>query len=354
LAPARHYGVRNDQVRLLERLCSALGVSGDEGEVRQIVLSELRSQVDDLRVDPLGSVLAVKRGKGQRRPLVMLAAHMDEVGLMIVQDDGQGFYRFETVGGLDSRYLPGKRVIVGKAHLPGVIGATPPHTLEGAHPPDYTAHDLRIELGPDAQVAVGERATFAPEFTRSGSTIMAKGIDDRIGVATLIELVRQAPTNIDLAAAFTVQEEIGARGAQAAARRIAPDLAIIIESTPALETPPAGLENVTYNTRLGLGPAIYVADKTTVYNRPLVDILYKAAARASVPSQTRQPGRGGTDAQGVQGALAGIPCAAVAVPHRHPHSPLSIARVDDWAETIHLLSTALKMFTPGLVASLRK
>jgi endoglucanase len=341
----------NVQLKLLEKLCNVIAVSGDESEVRRIVLEEVKPVADEVKVDALGSVLATKAGRGRNRLRVMLDAHMDEVGFMIVADDGEGLYRFETVGGIDVRHLVGKQVYVGKGRTPAVIGAKPIHLME---PEDYKKkvplEALRIDMGPSGKADVGDRAGFATRFRRVGPSIMAKSIDDRIGVATLIELFKQAPSNIDLCAAFSVQEEIGLRGAKVAAQYFHPDLAIAIDSTPANDLPlHDNSENISYNTKLGFGPAIYITDSSTLHDPRLVRFLREMAEAEKIPYQLRQPGGGGTDSGAIQRALAGIPTVSVSVPHRYTHSPLSIARVEDWKNTINLLHAALKRITPELL-----
>ena len=348
------------QLKLLEKLCNVIAVSGDEGEVRKIVLEAVKPYADEVKVDALGNVLVTKLGSrpgsnpkgGRKRLRVMLDAHMDEVGLMIVDDEGEGLYRFETIGGVDARHLVGKQVYVGKDRTPGVIGARPVHLMNAD---EYTkkvpVEALRIDLGLGGKAKVGDRGGFATRFRRVGPSVMAKSIDDRIGVATLIELLKQAPPQIDLCAAFSVQEEIGLRGAKVAAQYFNPDLAIAIDSTPANDLPVHdGSENMSYNTKLGRGPAIYVADGSTLHDPRLVRFLRETAEAEKIPYQIRQPGGGGTDSGAIQRALAGIPTVSVSVPHRYTHSPVSIARLDDWKHTLNLLHAALKRITPEWIA----
>lgn len=342
----------NAQLKLLERLTNVIAVSGDEGEVRKIVLEEIKPFVDDVRVDALGNVLAIRSGRGAKRVRVLVDAHMDEVGFMIVADDGDGLYRFESVGGIDVRHLVGKQVYVGKDRTPGIIGGKPIHLMDHD---EYTRKvpidGLRIDLGLTGKAKVGDRAGFATQYKRVGPSIMAKSIDDRIGIATLIELVKNAPPNIDLCAAFTVQEEIGLRGAKVAAQFFNPDMGIAVDSTPANDLPAYdGSENISYNTKLGLGPAIYVADGSTLHDVRLVRFLKDVAEAGSIPYQLRQPGGGGTNSGAIQKALAGIPTVSVSVPHRYTHSPVSISRVEDWKNTLNLLHAALKKITPSLLA----
>ncbi len=342
----------NAQLKLLEKLCNVIAVSGDEGEVRKIVLEEIKPYADEVKVDALGNVLAVKRGGGKKRLRVMLDAHMDEIGFFIVADDGEGIYRFETVGGIDVRHLVGKQVLVGKDKVPGVIGGKPVHLMEGDEATRKVPLDsLRIDVGVGGKVKVGDRAGFATKFRRVGPSIMSKAIDDRIGVATLIELLKTAPANVDLCLAFAVQEEIGLRGAKVAAQYFQPDMAIAIDSTPANDLPVHdGSENMGYNTKLGLGPAIYIADGSTLHDPRLVRFLGEVGDAGNIPYQFRQPGGGGTDSGAIQKSLSGIPTVSVSVPHRYTHSPISISRVDDWKNTINLLHAALKKITPELIA----
>ncbi len=340
------------QLKLLEKLCNAIAISGDEGEIRKIVLEEIKPYADEVKVDPLGNVLATKFGRGQKRTRVMSDAHMDEVGFMIVADDGDGIYRFEIVGGVDVRHLVGKQVFVGRERIPGVIGGKPIHLMNAEERTRKVPLDaLRIDVGIPGKAKVGDRAGFATKFRRLGPSIMSKSIDDRIGVATLIELLKHKPANIDLCAAFSVQEEIGLRGAKVAAQYFNPTLAIAIDSTPAYDLPLYdGGENMTYNTKLGLGPAIYIADGSALHDPRLVRFLQETAEIEGIPYQFRQPGGGGTDSGAIQRSLAGIPTVSVSVPHRYTHSPLSISRVEDWKNTINLLHAALKRITPELIA----
>jgi endoglucanase len=328
--------IGTSQIKLLEKLCNAMSVSGDEGEVRRIVLEEIKPYADEVKVDALGSVLARKKATGKKPLRVLLDAHMDEVGFMIVNDDGDGFYQFETVGGIDSRHLVGKQVIVGRDHTPGVIGAKPIHlTTPEERQHTIEAAAMRIDLGPEGKASIGDRATFATKFKHVGPSILSKAIDDRIGIAVLIELLKHAPKNIELCLSFSVQEEIGLRGAKVAAHYFEPDY--------------EGKENFTYNTRLGLGPAIYMANSSTLDDPRLVRFLAETAAKHKIQHQFRQPGGGGTNAGAIQQTRAGVPVVSVSVPHRYTHSPISISRVEDWKGTLNLLRAALQNMTHELL-----
>jgi tetrahedral aminopeptidase len=182
--------------------------------------------------------------------------------------------------------------------------------------------------------------------------LLAKALDDRLGVVTLLELVRNPPQNIDLLAAFTVQEEIGARGAKVAAYAFDPQLAIVVDATPANDLPTwDGEEIISYNTRLGLGPAVYIGDSVTLSDPRLVRYFRKTARSAGIPCQVRQPANGGTDASVIHKARAGIPSISVSVPHRYSHTAVSIALVDDWKNALTLLELALRDLPSGILAS---
>ncbi len=353
--------IGEEQVRLLERLCNACAVSGDEQEVRLIVLEQLREnlpQESSVKVDALGNVLVTRPGTAPNRLRVMLAAHMDEVGFMLTHDEEKGILRFDTVGGLDVRQLAGKPVWVGRDHIPGVIGAKPIHLTDNEERKRAISLDtLRIDVGPSngGKVKVGDRATFATSFSQVGPSLRAKALDDRLGVATLIELVKHAPANIDLLAAFTVQEEVGLRGAGVAAYALDPDLAIALDSTPAYDLPvldpqaDGPLENTHVNTRLGAGPAIYLADRVTISDPRLVRHLVRTAQEAGIPYQFRQPGGGGTDAGAIHKQRAGVPSVSLSVPGRYAHTAAGIARLSDWANTLALAYQVLARITPEIL-----
>ena len=346
--------IGTSQIKLLEKLCNAIAVSGDEGEVRKIVLEEIKPYAETIKIDALGNVLATKPGKGSQHVRVMLDAHMDEVGFMLVNDDGDGLFSFEIIGGIDPRALPGKQVLVGKNKLPGVIGARPIHlTTSEERQRKIPVDALRIDLGPggSSKVKIGDRASFATKFHRSGGNIFAKSIDDRIGVVTLIELLKNAPENIDLCLSFSTQEEIGLRGATVAGFHFNPDLAIAVDATPANDLPVHdGSENTFYNTKLGAGPAIYTLDAGTLNDPRLIRFLVETAISAQIPYQFRQPGGGGTDAGVIHSAKSGVPVVSVSIPHRYTHSAISLSRLEDWKNTLGLLHTALMRITPALLA----
>jgi tetrahedral aminopeptidase len=341
--------LRRGGLSLLARLSEAAGVSGDETAVRRIVLAEIGKAAAETRIDSLGNLLVRCRARGKPRLRLMLAAHMDEVGLMIVRAGAEGLWKFEKVGGVDVNTLPAQIVWIGRDRIPGVIGVKPIHLTEK----DEIDHPLKldamtIDIGAKDKAAAlarlkpGDRAVFATPFRSERGLLRGKALDNRLGVAALIELALDPPPGIELWAAFTVQEEIGLRGAAVAAHALDPDLAIVLDATPAVEMPAwDGSENAVYNTRLGDGPAIYLMDKGTISDPRLVRLLADAGGKAGIPFQYRQPGSGGTDAGAIHLARKGIPSVSVSVPCRSPHTPVSTARLEDWRNLTALVRAAL-------------
>lgn len=353
------------QIALLERLCNAAGVSGYEYDVRRIVLEQVQRLAAEVRVDALGNVLAYHPGwtepESGRRLRVMVAAHMDEVGLMLVEDEGEGVFRFEIMGGINPIQLAGKAMWVGREKIPGVIGTPPAHFFRDKEFGELTVDMLRIDIGPTnaGRVKPGECAVFATPFQQIGPALRAKALDDRIGVTTLIELLRDPPPNIDLLAAFTVQEETSLRGAAVAAYQLDPDLVLVLDCTPANDLPPlpAGdlppAENERYNTRMGCGPAVYAADRHTIGDPRLVKHLIATAGTLGIPYQVRQPGGGGTDAGAIHKARRGIPSVSLSVPGRYLHTAAGIVRLEDWQNTLALARAALERLPGNLLTAER-
>ena len=345
------------QFQIIEKLSNAMGISGDEGEIRKIILDEIGPYISNHKIDSIGNLLVEVKGKGRNRLKVMLTAHMDEVGFMISTDEGNGIYRFETSGGIDLRQLPGKAVIVGKDQVPGVIGARPVHLTSANERKEKIPLDrLRIDLGPDMKsVKPGDSATFNTKFIKVGQSIIGKALDDRLGVSVLIDLLKDPPANIDLQFAFTVQEETGLRGARVAAFTFDPDLAIVIDSTPANDLPSwDGEENHNYNCQLGEGPAIYRADGATLSDPRLVRVIAETGEKDGIPFQYRQPGGGGTDAGSIHTQRQGIPSVSISIPSRYAHTAAGLARISDYTNTVSLIKATLNSLPRNILNQERK
>lgn len=335
----------------LKKLSEAVGVSGHEDEVRQIIIDAIAGQVDEYRVDSMGNVIALKKGDGSSALKVMIAAHMDEVGFMISQIEDSGLLRFFKVGGLDDRILPAKAVWIGDKKVPGVIGVKPVHLTErNERDKPIKYKQLTIDIGASSKdeaeklVHLGDYATFATEFVeldpegQSWRTVRGKAFDDRVGCAVLIELLATRYP-FDLYAVFTVQEEVGLRGAQVAAFAVEPDLAFVLEGTGANEIPTK--KDISPSTRLGHGPAITIMDRSFIADRRLVRLLTDTAEELDIPYQIKQPVIAGTDAGAIHRSKEGVPSVTVSVPCRYIHSPAAILSLDDFDNTVRLVQESL-------------
>lgn len=340
---------------LLEKLSNARGTSGNEAEVRELLIEQVKSHVDSYRVDTMGNLITHKKAKGTRRNAlkVMLAAHMDEIGLMIVHVDSKGYLKFSKVGGIDDRVLLSKAVLIGKDKKVGVIGSKPAHLLKGKERDQVVESDsMYIDIGCKSKeealgaVKIGDYATFATEYSDMGDGLVkGKALDDRAGCVLIAELVKRNYP-FDLYGVFTVQEEVGLRGARVAAYAIEPDVAFALESTVCDDSPKQ--KDVSPTTRLGSGPAISVADRTTIADRRLVNLLVSTAKDSRIPYQIKQPMIGSTDVGRIHISKEGVPSIAVAVPTRYIHSPVSLMSLEDFDNTLALMTKALPKLAKGL------
>lgn len=340
---------------ILRELSEIPGVSGDEHRVRERIWQAVRDRVDGGRVDSLGNLITWK-GAGKPGPKVMIAAHMDEIGLMITRIDNDGLLRFRKVGGIDDRVLAAKAVRVGPDAVPGVIGMKPIHLLKAdeAKKP-VPEQDLVIDIGAASKeqaeqvVRPGHYAAFSTAYAEVGDGVVkGKAFDDRAGCALLVELLAlEFP--FPVYGVFTVQEEIGLRGARVAAYDVAPDLALVLEGTTCADIPET--EPHGQSTLLGAGPAITVMDGTNIPARPLVEGLVAAAEARNIPWQWKRTAFGGTDAGSIHLSRAGVPAATVSVPCRYIHSPCAFMSLRDFENTRRLVAGFLEDI-PGIAARL--
>ena len=344
---------------LLKKLSEAFGVSGHEDEVRDLILQEIRDSVDECRVDAMGNLIARRSGKGASGLRVLAAAHMDEVGLVVTQIEDTGFLRFAKVGGIDDRVLPARAVFVGDSRVPGVIGSKPVHLTEKMERDKVMEYkQLAIDVGASSKgeaerlVHRGDSVVFATEFLElapvdSWRALRGKALDDRVGCALLIELLKEK-LPFDFVAVFTVQEEVGLRGARVAAYSENPGVAVVLECTAANEVPTR--KDVSPSTKLGGGPAITIMDNSFIADPRLVEHFLTTAAKAGIPHQVKQPTIGGTDAGAIQRVRQGVPAITIAVPARYIHSPAAIMNASDFDRTMALVREAM----PPLAGLVRK
>jgi endoglucanase len=337
-------------VSLLKQICEIPGAPGFEKPVRDLVISLVRPHVDEVRIDNIGNVIALK--KGVRNPdgkRVMLAAHLDEIGFIVSHIDEQGFLRFNTLGGFDPKTLTAQRVIVhGKKDLIGVMGSKPIHVMtaeEKTKLPKTT--DFFIDLGMpkeevDKYITIGDPVTRDRELIEMGDCVNCKSIDNRVSVFIVIEALKQLKNPAyDVYAAFTVQEEVGIRGANVAAHSINPDFGIALDTTIAFDVPGAAAHEKV--TELGKGTAIKIMDAMTICDYRMVAFMKDIATKEAISWQPELLTAGGTDTAGVQrmgkqGAIAG----AISIPTRHLHQVIEMAHKSDIADSIALLVACLE------------
>ncbi|GIL14312.1 MAG: aminopeptidase [Chloroflexota bacterium] len=346
---------------LLRELSEAIGVSGQEDAVRRLILPAIQEHVTDIRVDALGSITAVKPGSDPNAPRVMVAAHMDEVGFMVTGFDGDGLIHVAPVGGIDERILPGLRVKIGENQVPGVVVWTPIHKSAGNNTPQKI-NALRIDIGASSKEEVngkvkrGDRVAFDSRYMELGDHMLrGKSFDNRVGCSLLVELLQGGPYPVTVLAAFTVQEEIGLRGARVAARVLNPDAALVIEGTTANDLPsptaePDDEDEINPACRLGAGPALTIMDRSMITDPRLLAFLRQTAESAGIPYQLKTQLGGGTDAGAIHTMNGGIPSAVISVPCRYIHSPTAYLHRDDYANTLRLLQAALKGFDRAILA----
>lgn len=336
-------------VKLLAEICEVAGAPGYEERIRQVVLREVKPLVDEVRIDNMGNVIAIKKGKERKK--VMIGAHMDEISFIVTHVDENGFVRFHTLGGFDAKTLTSQRVIIhGKKDVIGVMGSKPIHVMtaeERTKSPKTT--DYFIDLGMskkevDKIVSVGDVITRERSLIEMGDCVNCKSIDNRVSVFILIETLRQLKKEkvpYDVYGVFTVQEEVGIRGAQVAALDINPDFGFGLDTTIAYDVP--GAHNHEKITELGKGAAIKIMDSSTICDYRMIDYMKKTADKHKIKWQPEVLTGGGTDTAAIQrmspgGAISG----AVSIPTRHIHQVIEMANKEDIDGSIKLLKCCLQ------------
>jgi len=336
-------------IALLSKICEVPGAPGYEKRVRDLVLREIEGLADEVSIDAMGNVIAVKKGQSDKR--VMVGAHMDEISFIVTHVDDEGFVRFIPLGGFDPKTLTSQRVIIhGKEDIIGVMGSKPIHLMK----PEERSKAVPIEeyfidCGRPAKemkelVQIGNTVTRDRKLIEMGECVNSKSLDNRVSVYILIEVLKGLKGKTiphDLYAVFTVQEEVGLRGAISAAGHIDPDFGFGLDVTIAFDVP--GAQPHEHVTKLGGGAAIKVMDGMTISDYRMVDFLKECATRNKIPWQLEILPKGGTDTAGIQrsgpkGSIAG----AISIPLRHIHQTIEMAHKKDVRDCIDLLQKAIE------------
>jgi len=327
---------------MLKELCELLGVSSQEEKVRDFIRQNVQDHAQEIIEDPYGNLI-VRKGP-VTKPKLMLAAHMDEVGFMIMHIEKNGLLKFNPIG-IGVHTLLAKRVIIGKERIPGVIGAKPAHLVQEDELKKWPdIKNLFVDIGAASKeaasklVEIGDCGTFDTAYREVGDTMYGKAFDNRLGCYMLIDLIR----NYDLPGyyVFSVQEEMGLRGARIAGFRVAPDVALAIDTTGSAEWPTD--KDVPGVPVIGGGPVITVSDLSIICDRRLVDLLMETARAHGITYQIKKPGVGGTDAGPIHLVRSGVPTAVLSLPARYIHSPLSMASRNDLTRGIKLLTLTVE------------
>ncbi len=325
----------------LDQLCRIPGVSGDEERVCDYIQCQLAPYADEMRVDALGNLIVTKKGKKSAKNHLLLCAHMDEVGVIVTAITDEGYLKFDFVGGVDRRVTIGKPVLMGDNQIPGVIGLKAYHLVSREEEKNIPkTESFYIDIGAKNKeeaenlVALGCYGVFDTNPEDFGDGLYkARAIDDRLGCAIMMELIKE-DLPMDVTFAFTAQEEVGTRGAFGAAFSVKPQVALVLETTTAADLP--SVENKQKVCKLGGGAVISYMDGATIYDRGLYDMLRNLADENQIPWQTKEYLAGGNDARTIQRSREGVRVAAVSAPIRYLHAPASVGSFQDFQDCLSL------------------
>lgn len=325
----------------VRELSSLYGISGRENEVKEYIIDQIKDY-SEYSVDNLGNIIGFRKGKKTAKNKVMIDAHMDEVGFIVTYITDDGLLKFAKVGGINTKVFVGKTVKVGNDKIIGVIGIVPIHLTDREKERDIPEfEDLYIDIGATSReeamklVKPGDSVFFDSDYKEFGNGyIKGRALDDRVGCAILVELIREVP-EYDFWFSFSTQEEIGTRGAAVSSFSIAPDYAVCIETTTASDIP--GVEDEKRVCLLGSGAVVSFMDRSTVYNKDLFDTAFELAIKKNIKIQTKTVVAGGNDAGAIHKSRSGVKVLTVSVPCRYLHSPSCVIDSNDALESLKLV-----------------
>ena len=338
-------------INTLKTLCALSGVSSFEDEVRDYIRQRVTPYATDLRVDAMGNLIVLKKGARATGNKLMLCAHMDEVGLIIKSITEDGYLKFGCVGGIDRRVLLGKQVALGEQKVTGVIGLKAIHMTTAEERKKVPKLEYYIDIGVKSReeaeklVGIGDCGVFVSDVVEFGDGMLkAKAIDDRAGCAVLVKLLEE-DLPMDCTFVFTVQEEVGTRGAFGSAFSVTPEIALVLEGTTAADNP--ALDESLQVCWPGKGPVLSWMDGGSIYDRGLFELLRDLADRNGLPWQMKHYLAGGTDASAIQRTKSGVRVAGISAAVRYLHAPSSVANISDME---HMLTLA-RLFVGAVAES---
>jgi len=336
---------------LLKKLSDAPGVSGFEEEIRNIIIDELKDQVDEVEVDQMGNVITTRKGKPDGKK-IMLAAHMDEIGLMIRYIDKDGFIKFSKIGGINDQMLLNQEVTIhtDDGEVTGVIGSKPPHRMKESERKKILDYEnMFIDIGAknreeaETRVKLGDPITIKQEFTQLGNFYKGKALDNRIGCAIMIEVMKRAETDATIYGVGTVQEEVGLKGAKTSAFKLNPDMALALDVTIAGDHP--GIKEEDAPAKMGKGPAVILVDASgrgLITHPKVKELIIRAGNEDVIPYQLEVSEGGTTDATAIHLTREGIPTGVISPPTRYIHTPVSVVDMEDVENAVNLILAVLK------------
>lgn len=341
--------IRN--IKLLEELSLTPAISGNEDKIREIIKRELQDDVDEIETDPMGNVICTHKGE-ENAPTVMLASHMDEIGLMVKYIDKEGFVKFIKIGGINDQMLVNQAVIIHTEHgeVPGVIGSKPPHVTKAEERNKVTKYsDMFIDIGANSKeetekmISVGDMITLRSWFEEyPNNKVMGKALDNRIGCYVMMEIMKRTKSRATIYGVGTVQEEVGLKGAKVSSYKLNPDYAFALDTTLCGDHPGITIEEAP--CKMGSGPAVILADRSgdgIITPKVMKDMITEAAKNEDINIQIEVSDGGTTDATAIHLNREGIITGVVSVPTRYLHTPVSVASTDDIENTIKLMVAIL-------------
>lgn len=332
-------------MNLIKNLTEQFGVSGCEAEIRNCIIDEIKNEVFKTETDIIGNLLVYK-DLNLHKKTIALCAHMDEVGLIINAITDSGLLKFDVVGGIDCSILAGKTVVVGQKRILGIITLLPNSSENSRN--SQILRNLYIDIGAVSRVeaeklvSLGDYVAFKNEFRQLGrNLIKSKALDDRVGCALAIMLLREN-FNCNIMGCFTVQEEIGLRGAKVLPQYFTPDLTIILDCTPSFDLPGIDIEN--NNIHCGSGPVLNICDRIAYYDKNFINLIIDISKRHQIPFQMKTEISGATDAAAIQILKNGMKTITISIPCRYMHSPSTIINMDDFKNTYKLVYEFIKEF----------
>ena len=342
----------DEKIKLVEELCMTPGISGFEEKIAEIIKRELKDVADKIEVDKMGNLIATKKGSSKKGPTVMLASHMDEIGLMVSYIDDNGYLKFATIGGINDQMLMNQTVVIHSKNgdVTGVIGSKPPHVTKPEEKKKVVPYDeMFIDIGAkdkeqaEEMVSIGDPITFKTWFEAfPNNLVMCKALDNRLGCYVMMEVLKRVDSKATVYGVGTTQEEVGLKGAKVTSYKLNPDMAFALDVTLSGDHP--GIKPEEAPVVIGKGPAVILIDASgrgIITPKYIRELLINTGEKEEIPYQLEVSSGGTTDGTAIHLTKEGIPTGVLSVPTRYIHTTVSVASMDDVENTIQLIVAAI-------------